>query len=590
MIEKMKFLSITGPKSDIDRVVNQYLSKYEIHLENAMAQLSQIQHLSPYIQINPYKDLLSRVNEFAGLLKNPKDVPVGDISLEEIQALVDSLGSRISKINGTCEKLAEERASLTEDLKWMTPFLTLPEDIDKLIHYRFVQVRFGRIPVEYYGKFKEYVYDNLDTMFFPCHQDDYVWGLYFVLWTKMEQVDAVFSSMHFERIYLKKDHYFGTPEKIHAELEARLENVNREYTRCQEEMQALLEGDAKSILSAQAALNALSTNFDVRKVAACVKEHQETFYILCGWMSEGDCKSFMAEIEHDPNLFCVVEDDQNQVRCKPPTKLKKMDLAAIIGTAGIFSTFFGFMFGSIFGFEDIIDAVWLRPSEAMTLVPGLGNMNTVFVAAIVFGMFLILITMIFHIINAVKVKNVEGIWFDQNSVCGLVFYGALTLCALLYLTGNALPATIVLAVMFLVPLVIIMLKEPITRLAEKKTPAIEGSKPMFFVQSFFELFEIMLSFLSNTLSFVRIGAFAVSHAAMMGVVLMLAGAESGGNINWLIIVLGNAFVCAMEGLIVGIQVLRLEYYEMFSRFYKGSGKEFRPFLKHINSRRTSEQA
>lgn len=107
---------------------------------------------------------------------------------------------------------------------------------------------------------------------------------------------------------------------------------------------------------------------------------------------------------------------------------------------------------------------------------------------------------------------------------------------------------------------------------------------MFFVQSFFELFEIMLSFLSNTLSFVRIGAFAVSHAAMMGVVLMLAGAEGGGSINWIIIVLGNLFVCAMEGLIVGIQVLRLEYYEMFSRFYKGSGKEFRPFLKRVNQK------
>ena len=58
MIEKMKFLSITGPKTDIDRVVNDYLSKYEIHLENAMAQLTQVQHLSPYIQINPYRDLL----------------------------------------------------------------------------------------------------------------------------------------------------------------------------------------------------------------------------------------------------------------------------------------------------------------------------------------------------------------------------------------------------------------------------------------------------------------------------------------------------------------------------------------------------
>ena len=77
---------------------------------------------------------------------------------------------------------------------------------------------------------------------------------------------------------------------------------------------------------------------------------------------------------------------------------------------------------------------------------------------------------------------------------------------------------------------------------------------------------------------------------MMGVVLMLAGAEGGGSINWIIIVLGNLFVCAMEGLIVGIQVLRLEYYEMFSRFYKGSGKEFRPFLKRVNQKSSSDRA
>ena len=60
MIEKMKFLSITGPKADIDRVVNQYLAKYEIHLENAMAQLNQVQNLSPFIQINPYKEVLDK--------------------------------------------------------------------------------------------------------------------------------------------------------------------------------------------------------------------------------------------------------------------------------------------------------------------------------------------------------------------------------------------------------------------------------------------------------------------------------------------------------------------------------------------------
>lgn len=641
MIEKMKFLSITGPKADIDRVVNEYLSKYEIHLENALTQLTQVQHLSPYIQINPYKELLTKVNEFAGMLENPQEVPVKEISLEEIRPLVQSLDEKLSKINKKCEELKEQKTALQEDMKDLSPFLTLPEDVDKLIHYRFVQVRFGRIPMEYYGKFKEYVYDNLDTMFYPCHQDDYVWGLYFVLWTKMEQVDAVFSSMHFERIYLKKDYYHGTPQKIYSEYEAHLENLNREYEKYQEKMKKLLEGDASLILSAQAALNALSTNFDVRKVAACVKEHQETFYILCGWMTQKDALAFTKEIENDTKLFCIIEDDKNKISSTPPTKLKNpkifkpfemyvkmyglpdyheidptifvaltysfifgamfgdvgqglllviggfllykikhINLAAIIGIAGIFSTFFGFMFGSIFGFEDVIDAVWLRPVESMILVPGLGNMNTVFVVAIVFGMFLILTTMIFHIINAVRSKDLENTWFDQNAVCGLVFYGMLTASALLFLTGHALPAAVVLGVMFGVPLLLIMFKEPITRILKKKGPAIEGSKAMFLVQSFFELFEIMLSFLSNTLSFVRIGAFAVSHAAMMGVVLMLAGAEDGGSINWLIIILGNLFVCAMEGLIVGIQVLRLEYYEMFSRFYKGSGKEFQPFFKN----------
>lgn len=77
----------------------------------------------------------------------------------------------------------------------------------------------------------------------------------------------------------------------------------------------------------------------------------------------------------------------------------------------------------------------------------------------------------------------------------------------------------------------------------------------------------LLSYFSNTLSFVRIGAFAVSHAAMMEVVLMLAGAESGSP-NWIVVVLGTCSYAVWKASIVGIQVLRLEYYEMFSRFLK----------------------
>ena len=114
-------------------------------------------------------------------------------------------------------------------------------------------------------------------------------------------------------------------------------------------------------------------------------------------------------------------------------KWKQVTLGAIIGTAGIFSTFFGFMFGSIFGFEHTINALWLRPVEAMMLVPGLGQMNTIFVVAIVFGMFLILVTMIFHIIKmryVLMTQKVSGL--TRTLSADLFFMESLT-ASLLFL-------------------------------------------------------------------------------------------------------------------------------------------------------------
>ena len=260
-------------------------------------------------------------------------------------------------------------------------------------------------------------------------------------------------------------------------------------------------------------------------------------------------------------------------------RFKKVRLAGIISCCGVFSTIFGFLFGSIFGFEDIIEAVWLRPQEAMVDLPFIGRLNTVFVVAVAIGMGIILMCMVLNIINSVRSHDTEKIYFDTNGVAGFVFYLALTAVLALYMTGNALPASVILVVMFLIPLIIMFFKEPLTAIVEKKSERIEGGLGMFITQGIFELFEVLLSYFSNTLSFVRVGAFAVSHAAMMQVVLMLAGAEAGGNTNWAVVIGGNLFVCAMEGLIVGIQVLRLEYYELFSRFYRGSGRAFEPYGK-----------
>ena len=82
MIEKMKFLSITGPKADIDRVVNQYLSKYEIHLENALSELKTVEELRPFMEINPYKELLNKANEFVSQLSQPVSEETGSMDVD----------------------------------------------------------------------------------------------------------------------------------------------------------------------------------------------------------------------------------------------------------------------------------------------------------------------------------------------------------------------------------------------------------------------------------------------------------------------------------------------------------------------------
>lgn len=80
MIEKMKFLNLTGPKDDIDRVVDQYLSKYEIQLENTLSELKSVQNISPYSDINPYKETLQKANVLADMVKNT-DIPLSLIHI-----------------------------------------------------------------------------------------------------------------------------------------------------------------------------------------------------------------------------------------------------------------------------------------------------------------------------------------------------------------------------------------------------------------------------------------------------------------------------------------------------------------------------
>lgn len=641
MIEKMKFLSITGPKEDIDRVVDTYLSRYEIHLENALSELKTVKDLRPYIETNPYKDVLEKAQ---GLVESYHDLITDqtgrNMKLEEAVEVIISLDTQLKELTDQKNVLVHQRDELKASRDRVIPFAGLNYNVKEILKFRFMKFRFGRISREYYEKFSSYVYETIDTVMFKCEEEgDYVWVVYFVPESLADKIDAIYASMHFERCYLP-DEYEGTPVEAGHILDDRISAFQKQIDAIDKEIVEAISNRKDELVAAYSTVRTFSTNFDVRKMAAVTKHDRHNFYILCGWMTQKDAAAFQKEIERDEDTFCIIEDDHNNIMSNPPTKMKnpglfrpfemyvemyglpsyneldptiligitysilfgfmfgdagqglclliggyllyrfkKVRLAGIISCCGVFSTIFGFLFGSIFGFEDIIEAVWLRPQEAMVDLPFIGRLNTVFVVAVAIGMGIILMCMVLNIINSVRSHDTEKIYFDTNGVAGFVFYLALTAVLALYMTGNALPATVILVVMFLIPLIIMFFKEPLTAIVEKKSERIEGGLGMFITQGIFELFEVLLSYFSNTLSFVRVGAFAVSHAAMMQVVLMLAGAEAGGNTNWAVVIGGNLFVCAMEGLIVGIQVLRLEYYELFSRFYRGSGRAFEPYGK-----------
>ena len=338
MIEKMKFVSITGPREDIDRVVNNYLSRYEIHLENALTELTDVKNLSPYLEINPYKEALSTVGSFYEEVENPEQASAKKLPIEKALSFVQQIKDEADVLNKTRQELEEKRDSLAESLRIIYPFRNVDFDVQSILKMRYIHYRFGRIEKDYFDKFKTYIYDNLDTIFIKCDEDDrYIWGIYFVPVHEAQRIHAVYSAMHFEKIFVP-DQYDGTAKAAYTALEAQYKKTIADLDANKAARKAFFRKNASDIVSCKHTLSQFSRNFDIRKLAACTHgdnkgeaavdyKPKEPFYILCGWMTEKDAKAFQNDISGDSRIFCLIdENEQEDAHKTPPTKLKNPKL------------------------------------------------------------------------------------------------------------------------------------------------------------------------------------------------------------------------------------------------------------------------
>lgn len=634
-ILKMKFVSIVGLKDYFDDFVSNYIIDSSIQLENALNFLENVKGLSPYNGDNPYYDLVTRSTYLINSMGLEKEVNESGVYAGKSIASADEIRAELLLLEQDLRKYTEHYEHVKEQLnkcvhmeKQLELLVNLDVDIERFFNFEFIKFRFGRMPKKSYKQLQLYE-DDLEAIAIPVSQDqDFIWLIYFTPRKYGEKVDGIFSSLYFERVRISGE-LKGTPSQALKQIKEKMAGLQAELKKTGEAIMNFIDVSREKAVGLYYSSVRLNRISEVRKYAA---HTAESFYII-GWMPEDDLKALIPVLDEDKKIIYIQEEPDMLKTMQPPTELKnnrlfrpfetlvrmyglpsyneidptafvgityfimfglmfgdvgqglvffagglflmklKIALGGVILGAGLSSFIFGFLYGSIFGFEHWIEPLWIRPMD---------NINTMLVMGISTGVIFITTAMIINITNGIKSRNLARIFLDRNGVAGFIFYWGVVITALFLLQRKKLliPEGLI-VVIFLVPIIAMFLKEPVESLLLRKK-FLQYGKGVFFVQTFFELFDTVLSFISNTISFIRLSAFALNHAGLFMAVLILAEMTSGfgGVVE---IILGNILIIGLEGLIVGIQALRLEYYELFSRFFSGDGRPYRPLKNQYYS-------
>lgn len=628
-ISKLSLASVNFDKEHYNDVLLKLYERDDFHPELSSKFTDSVAGLSAYNNDNLYEELLVRIDE----MTSKYDFEVKEIETDtqlnvfKAKEFLDDLFLDIDRIHAVKEQLQKMIAENDDAIKQLNHVEGSNINFDELFSCKYLVIRFGKLPI--HSESKLAYYDAVPFAYKSFQKDEkFIWCMYVTAPQDAPEVDNIFTSLYFERIHLP-EFVHGSCELAEAEIEEESQ-LARKYS---ENLDARIE---KMIQDNQDELNRI---YSISKQLNSVYVMQKYIVragdklIVHGFVLKNKEKDFQQAFESIPGVNVDLLPATSDMRLEPPTKLKnswfalpfrmfvemygvpkytdvdptllvaisytllfgimfgdlgqgiilslvgliaekkfKMRLGGVGVRLGISSAIFGLFFGSVFGNEEFLAETFKGISFFNAMSPD--NTMTLLLAAIGLGVVLILVSMIFNIILNVKKKNFGEALLSQNGVCGVTFYVAVLGFALSVMLGLNFANSLYVLLLIVLPIVCIFLKEPLIRKFEEHEPMFPNGFGAFFVEGFFELFEVVLSFITNTMSFLRVGGFVLSHAGMMLVVYTLASMVGGiGEI--IVLILGNVFVMCLEGLIVGIQVLRLEFYEMFSRYYEGNGIPFK---------------
>jgi len=637
-LSKMKLVNIIGNLTDVDDVVSALGATGVFQPDEAAEFFSDSESLIPLIASNdfsPIMDTLSDIIKRSGL--KPKILSTekyDNADVETVRDLVDKIESELGAKLNRKDEIESRITADREIIEKTRHFVGLGIDIDKIHQCEYIVTRFGRLTNESYKKLSAYS-DNPYVEFFPCtHDGRYYWGVYAAPLEEAPKIDRIFSRLYFEKVDITG--MKGTPKEYITELESEIIKLKQEEKDIDSSVSEYVKEHELHMLE-------LFTSLCKHQAYLSIKNHACKYhnsFVLIGWIPANQEGTVLKALDNIDSVEITFTKASEERKHSPPVKLKnifffkpfeyytemygmpgyseidpswfialtytllfgimfadvgqgillllaaifmykkrKMPIGALLIPCSICSTIFGFIFGSVFGFEDLLDPVYRdvfhMDGKPFDVLEGQTTMMLIY-SAVGIGIALLIIAMMLNVISCFKRKDIGGALFGVNGLAGLTFYSSL-LAGLVVpiLTGVQIMNTLYVLLLIVLPLVLIFLREPLTRLIEGERPIIEGSIGSFITDNIFEMFEVALSYVTNTMSFLRVGAFILVHAGMMKVVFVLA--EMFSPVGYVItVIVGNIIVMALEALLVGIQVLRLEYYEMFSRFYIGDGRKYEP--------------
>ena len=631
----MELVNIAGLTKDLDTVLIKLSDCGCFHIESASKIAGKKSGFITLKEDNPYTPLLKQLSEISVQSgRKFTSVDYSDVESESLSKLEQYIRSIREKLDGikTEEKLTDEKLSVHEQAMYQVDRLNgLTVDFQQIFSLENIKVRLGRLPVDSFAKLD--YYEEKQPFYFAhfSQEKEYYWGMYFVPVSYSEEVDEIFDGLYFERTRVP-DFVHGDSKEASSELHRMVEEDQKQIEELKKQYDEFIDKEMDRLCKIFSRLKSQHDNFELRNKAAIVNDK---FYIV-GFIPKREESGFMKLFEDLESVSIVLQPADSNGKLEPPIKLKnnkftqpfsmfvemyglpsynginptafvavtytllfgimfgdlgqglvlaiagallwkfkKFALGPILTRVGISGAFFGLLYGSVFGYEELLDPVY--ESLGITFLPFkvMHNVTTILIGAIVLGVLIMFISILINIIVGIKNKHYEEALFGNNGIAGLVFFGSILAGAVGTLFGVHMFNIVYVLVLIILPLVAMFLREPLTHWVKGQKYTMEGGVGDFIASNFFEVFEFLLGYATNTLSFIRIGGFVLSHASMMLVVMALAEQVSAAA-SPIVVILGNAFVMGIEGLLVGIQTLRLEFYEIFSRFYSGDGKPFEP--------------